>query len=228
MPSGSDDSQAPTDLKGFYLSQKTNGDKLFHEGVVTIFSEIDELKNSLNNLLRPNGSEASPARSCYDLFLCNPQFSDGYYWIDPNLGNTQDAMLVYCSKPGCSCLDCDLTVDTSAVVGDGVSSFSELPGGFDVSCSVPVDQLGLLQLLSSHGRQTFSVPGAGEVINFIGSSGETIDASEEESVTLQLEHNLRTYTISTEPEWFPVADFTPVAEQHGFQPGSVCFCNAVP
>ncbi len=37
----------------------------------------------------------------------------GYYWIDPNVGNPQDALQVYCSRPGCSCLDCE-TPDNSA------------------------------------------------------------------------------------------------------------------
>ena len=63
-------------LKAFYASQK-QGDKLFQEGVFTIFNEIDEIRSELNTMLKPNGSQAAPARSCYDLFLCQPTFSEG-------------------------------------------------------------------------------------------------------------------------------------------------------
>ena len=30
----------------------------------------------------------------------------GHYWIDPNLGSPDDAIHVYCVKPGCSCMEC--------------------------------------------------------------------------------------------------------------------------
>ena len=68
---------------------------------------MDSIKNSLRELLHPNGSRANPARSCYDLFLCNPTYAEGNYWIDPNLGSIDDAVNVYCSRPGCSCIDCN-------------------------------------------------------------------------------------------------------------------------
>ena len=66
------------DLKGFYASQK-QGDKLFQEGIFTIFNEIDEIRVELDTMLKPNGSQAAPARSCYDLFLCQPSFTEGAY-----------------------------------------------------------------------------------------------------------------------------------------------------
>lgn len=66
------------DLKSdsFYLSEK-HPDKLVNEGVFTIFNELDQVKNELRALLKPNGSQQAPARSCYDLFLCNPSFDEG-------------------------------------------------------------------------------------------------------------------------------------------------------
>ena len=68
--------QPPVDLKGFYASQK-QGDKLFQEGIFTIFNEIDEIRVELDTMLKPNGSQLAPARSCYDLFLCQPSFTQG-------------------------------------------------------------------------------------------------------------------------------------------------------
>ena len=69
----------PVDLKkgtSFYLSEK-HPDKLVHEGIFTVFNEIDIVKSELNAMLRPNGSQQAPARSCYDLFLCNPKLKEG-------------------------------------------------------------------------------------------------------------------------------------------------------
>ena len=67
------------DLKGtdsFYMSEK-HPDKLINEGVFTIFNELDEVKRELRAMLKPNGSQQAPARTCYDLFLCNPSFQEG-------------------------------------------------------------------------------------------------------------------------------------------------------
>ncbi len=97
----------PLDLKAgnrFYLSEEAGTDKLFNEGVLTIYNELDHLKNSLRELMKPNGTHFNPARTCYDLFLCYPSYQEGYYWIDPNLGSNDDAIEVYCRKPGCSCI----------------------------------------------------------------------------------------------------------------------------
>ena len=58
------------------MSQK-QPDKLLQEGVFTVFNEIDEIRNELSTMLKPNGSQAAPARSCYDLFLCNPTYAEG-------------------------------------------------------------------------------------------------------------------------------------------------------
>lgn len=63
-------------LKGFYLSEK-HPDKLINEGMFTVFNELDEMKSELRSILKPNGSQQAPARSCYDLFLCNPTFTEG-------------------------------------------------------------------------------------------------------------------------------------------------------
>ena len=97
----------PLDLKGptFYLSEEAGSDKLFNEGVLTIFNELDNLKLNLREIMKPNGTRNNPARTCYDLFLCYPSYIEGYYWIDPNLGSTDDAIEVLCQRPGCSCID---------------------------------------------------------------------------------------------------------------------------
>ena len=65
------------DLKNtFYLSEK-HPDKLINEGVFTMFNELDKVRSELRAMMKPNGSRQAPARSCYDLFLCNPSFEEG-------------------------------------------------------------------------------------------------------------------------------------------------------
>ena len=73
----------PVDLKSFYLSDK-KPDKMLQEGIFTIFNEIDEMKSELKSMLKPNGSQQAPARSCYDLFLCNPSFEAGKWSYNIN------------------------------------------------------------------------------------------------------------------------------------------------
>ena len=50
--------QPPVNLKGFYTSQK-KGDKLFQEGIFTIFNEIEEIHVELDTMLKPNGAKLS-------------------------------------------------------------------------------------------------------------------------------------------------------------------------
>lgn len=50
-----------------------------------MFKEMDEVRRELNAMLKPNGSQQAPARSCYDLFLCNPSLQEGQL---PMLGMT--------------------------------------------------------------------------------------------------------------------------------------------
>jgi hypothetical protein len=70
----------PVDLKTtFYLSEK-HPDKMINEGISTMFNELDGVKNELRAMMKPNGSLQAPARSCYDLFLCNPSFEEGQ-WV---------------------------------------------------------------------------------------------------------------------------------------------------
>jgi collagen type II alpha len=43
------------------------------------------------------GSKDQPADTCEDLFKMKPTLPSGDYWIDPNSGNTKDAVLVHCN-----------------------------------------------------------------------------------------------------------------------------------
>ena len=69
------------------MSEK-HPDKLINEGVFTIFNELDEVKRELRAMLKPNGSQQAPARTCYDLFLCNPSFKEGLMFFFLHLVST--------------------------------------------------------------------------------------------------------------------------------------------
>merc|ERR1739838_969514 len=50
----------------------------------------------IDNLLTPEGSRKNPARTCRDIRLSHPEWSSGFYFIDPNQGCTNDAIKVFC------------------------------------------------------------------------------------------------------------------------------------
>lgn len=49
------------------------------------------------NTSRTGLTRSFPASSCDQLLLQNATISSGHYWIDPNLGCSTDAILVYCN-----------------------------------------------------------------------------------------------------------------------------------
>lgn len=54
------------------------------------------MNTQIENLLSPEGSKKNPARTCRDIRLSHPEWSSGFYWIDPNQGCTMDAIKVHC------------------------------------------------------------------------------------------------------------------------------------
>ncbi|KAL1429207.1 hypothetical protein MTO96_016538 [Rhipicephalus appendiculatus] len=61
-----------------------------------IFANVYIMRREIEHIRRPVGSQPNPARSCRDLRLAHPDTSDGWYWVDPNLGASDDAVRAYC------------------------------------------------------------------------------------------------------------------------------------
>lgn len=58
---------------------------------------INSLSTQITSIKAPQGnSKQNAARSCRDIFLNNPDAESGDYWVDPNLGCNEDAILVHC------------------------------------------------------------------------------------------------------------------------------------
>lgn len=61
-----------------------------------VHTTLKNLDGQLQNLRRPDGSRANPAKTCQDIKQCYPMKASGDYWIDPNQGNSRDAIQVFC------------------------------------------------------------------------------------------------------------------------------------
>uniref|UniRef100_A0A4W5Q0A1 Fibrillar collagen NC1 domain-containing protein n=2 Tax=Hucho hucho TaxID=62062 RepID=A0A4W5Q0A1_9TELE len=62
-----------------------------------VFGSLNNLKQDIERMKFPMGTQDNPARTCNDLHLSQPDFPDGEYWIDPNQGCTGDSFKVYCN-----------------------------------------------------------------------------------------------------------------------------------
>jgi collagen type V/XI/XXIV/XXVII alpha len=105
--------------------------------LVTVYTDVYNMRIELEKMKKPIGTRNSPARSCKDLFQGHPQLKDGFYWIDPNLGMSDDAVKVYCkmSSGGDTCINPDVHTSKMPNIpwrksGDGW--YSKLRGGFEV------------------------------------------------------------------------------------------------
>ena len=56
--------------------------------------KMEELKETVQMLAKPDGSKENPARTCRDIKSNYPEKATGQYWLDPNMGYTSDAILV--------------------------------------------------------------------------------------------------------------------------------------
>uniref|UniRef100_A0A672LD92 Collagen, type XI, alpha 1a n=1 Tax=Sinocyclocheilus grahami TaxID=75366 RepID=A0A672LD92_SINGR len=69
----------------------------YGEGMEDIFSSLNNLKQDIERMKYPMGTQNNPTRSCKDLQLAHPEFPDGEYYIDPNQGCSGDSFKVYCN-----------------------------------------------------------------------------------------------------------------------------------
>uniref|UniRef100_A0A8C6T1W2 Collagen, type XI, alpha 1a n=1 Tax=Neogobius melanostomus TaxID=47308 RepID=A0A8C6T1W2_9GOBI len=140
----------------------------YGEGMEDIFSSLNLLKQDIERMKYPMGTQNNPARTCKDLQLSHPEFPDGEYWIDPNQGCSGDSFKVYCNftAGGETCIYPDkkssgVRISSSPKENPG-SWFSEFKRGKMLSyvdvdgASINMVQMTFLRLLTASARQNFT------------------------------------------------------------------------
>lgn len=169
------------------------------QGMPEVFASLSSMRVEVEGLRNPLGTFHSPARTCKELHLLNPQLQDGEYWIDPNQGCHRDSFKVFCNftAQGETCLHPDKkfqSVRLAGWKGEGPGSwYSSFRKGKKFSYSsadgVPIHvvQLTFLKLLSATAHQSFTfhclnaagwldtaAMGYGRALRFRASSGEEL------------------------------------------------------
>uniref|UniRef100_A0A674NUQ7 Collagen, type XI, alpha 2 n=1 Tax=Takifugu rubripes TaxID=31033 RepID=A0A674NUQ7_TAKRU len=139
------------------------------EGMEEIFGSLNSLRQEIETMRFPLGTQDSPGRTCQDLHLSQPELKDGEYWIDPNQGCSRDAFKVFCNftKGAETCLYPSQSISTmnswnKETPGSWYSQFSTgskvSPFSYVDSNGEPVGvvQLGFLRLLSVQAHQTLT------------------------------------------------------------------------
>merc|ERR1719481_1679254 len=130
--------------------------------LITVYSDIYNMRIELEKMKKPIGTRDSPARTCLDLHYGRPQMEDGYYWIDPNLGMPEDAVRVFCNMTagGETCVSPDVHASRMPNIPWRKSQkgwYSTLRGGFKISYdSLGPVQLTFLRLMSTEAHQNFT------------------------------------------------------------------------
>ena len=104
-----------------------------------MYSSIYSMRQELERMRKPVGTRENPVRTCKDLHYGHPQFTDGWYWIDPNLGMSDDAVYVFCNMTadGETCVFPDIHSAQMPNIpwrkeNDRTDWYSNLRGGFRV------------------------------------------------------------------------------------------------
>uniref|UniRef100_A0A668A8T1 Collagen, type XI, alpha 1b n=1 Tax=Myripristis murdjan TaxID=586833 RepID=A0A668A8T1_9TELE len=143
-------------------------DAMGMEGMEDVFGSLNNLKQDIERMKFPMGTQDNPARTCNDLHLSQPDFPDGEYWIDPNQGCIGDSIKVFCNftAGGETCIYPDkksagVRISNWPKEAPG-SWFSEFKRGkilnyVDMSDNtINTVQMTFLKLLSSSARQNFT------------------------------------------------------------------------
>lgn len=111
-------------------------------------------------LRKRDGKESSPSKSCRELFLENPDFTDGYYFVDPDEGAIANAIRVYCRREDMStCIQPKRSVIetqsyTAIESASGSHTYlSELSGSKEFEYEADGGQLNFLRFISSQAKQ---------------------------------------------------------------------------
>jgi collagen type II alpha len=125
-----------------------------------IMKSYEQLKSSFERFKKPDGQRTTPAKTCRDLAVAYPAFESGQYWIDPNEGDINDALLVQCDMTKRASCVMPSPKKTNEIQYTGKVDqevwLGEMDGGIQMSYKSNSSQIGFLQLLSAHATQTIT------------------------------------------------------------------------
>uniref|UniRef100_A0A8C4TI57 Fibrillar collagen NC1 domain-containing protein n=1 Tax=Erpetoichthys calabaricus TaxID=27687 RepID=A0A8C4TI57_ERPCA len=148
--------------------QIMNDDGSNVNGMEEVFASLNSMKSEVEQMRKPLGTQESPARTCKELQMCNPDFQNGEYWIDPNQGCHRDSIKVFCNftAEGETCLYPEKKFESVKLASWSKekpgSWFSEFKRGREFTYidsdgnPVSVVQMTFLKLLSATAHQTFT------------------------------------------------------------------------
>merc|ERR1719445_2532642 len=121
---------------------------------------FEKLKSSFDKMVKADGSQERPAKSCKDLKASHPLKASGDYWIDPNGNDHRDSILVFCDMSnGATCLN---PKPSLSPVVNIISNEREMWLGdaddvnFDINYKADSNQVDHLQLMSSRAEQSIT------------------------------------------------------------------------
>ncbi|PWA29974.1 hypothetical protein CCH79_00009643 [Gambusia affinis] len=208
------------------------------EGMDDVFGSLNNLKQDIERMKFPMGTQDNPARTCNDLHLSQPDFPDGEYWIDPNQGCIGDAIKVFCNftAGGETCIYPDKKSTGLNYVDGGDNSINAV-------------QMTFLKLLSSSARQNFTyichqsvawydskADNYNRALRFLGSNDEEMSYDNNpfikslmDGCSMKQGYSRTVLEINTPRiDQLPIIDvmlndFGESNQRFGFEVGSVCF-----
>lgn len=205
----------------------------------------------MNQLYKPNGKKTSPGKTCADIKEAYPESKNGEYYIDPNEGDAEDAIRVYCrfdTKETCVSPKRSKFNGqqwTASTVSQGQYFMEEILGGREFNYNVEDDQLAFLQLHTTYASQTVTYNcrnSSPQGSRLEGSSGEEMEMTagrHKKVTTIALKDNCTqhkdnswhsaTIEVTTQrTELLPIVDMVlvDVGQQHqefGVELGMACF-----
>jgi hypothetical protein len=123
---------------------------------------LEDLLKTVDVEVKPTGTLDRPARTCRELFESWKHLKSGSYFIDPNEGASNDAILATCNRETFE--TCIPTADNFNVEPKNYGNFKDqykwivgdLSEGTEIPYNMDVPQMKMLQSLSSAARQTIT------------------------------------------------------------------------
>jgi len=141
--------------------------------------KMEELKETVEMLAKPDGSKDNPARTCRDIKSYYPNSPSGMYWLDPNRGCTSDAIQVHCNFTIDEIITCVRPKDKESIPKDVWSSkltharkwMVEDHNLANIEYEADMSQLTYLSYLSREAFQTVTVHCKNHIVWYDSAAG---------------------------------------------------------